>query len=55
VVIEPRNPAEERDREMLVDRDRDRARCDRCLDLPDELVQALTAAIRTAVREGRPR
>jgi hypothetical protein len=30
-------------------------RCDRCMDLPDDLVIAAVAALRTAARQGRPR
>jgi hypothetical protein len=51
VVIDPPRPAAERDSDMATWRDR--ARCDRCADLPDDLVLAAAKAIRAA-KEGRP-
>jgi hypothetical protein len=51
VVIPPARPAWERDADMA--RARERARCSRCMDLPDDLVLALARALREA-KEGRP-
>jgi hypothetical protein len=50
VVVEPARPAWERDADM--EAARERARCDRCMDLPDDLVLAAARAIRAA-KEGR--
>jgi hypothetical protein len=50
VVIEPSRPAWERDADMAAARDR--ARCDRCMDIPDEVVLAMARALRAA-KEGR--
>ncbi len=50
-VIDMPRPAAERDRDMATARER--ARCDRCMDLPDDLVLAMARALRAA-REGRP-
>jgi hypothetical protein len=30
-------------------------RCPRCTDVPDDVITAVTSALRTAAREGRPR
>jgi hypothetical protein len=30
-------------------------RCGRCMDVPDDVITAVTSALRTAAREGRPR
>jgi hypothetical protein len=46
VVITPRQPAEERERDRLAARER--ARCDRCMALPDDLVAALVRALHEA-------
>jgi hypothetical protein len=51
VAIVPSRPAAERDADMA----RARERCPRCTELPDEVVQAVVAALRAAAREGRLR
>lgn len=51
--IEPRMPAEARDREMAAARER--ARCDQCRDVPDAVLASIVTALRTAARAGRPR
>jgi hypothetical protein len=50
VVIPPRRPAAERDADMARARDG----CSRCAELPADLIQALTAALRAAKAGGRP-
>jgi hypothetical protein len=51
VVITPPRPAAERDRDRA--KRAANPRCDRCRDLPDDLVRAAVRIIRDA-REGRP-
>jgi hypothetical protein len=51
VVITPPVSAAERDRNMAASRER--ARCPRCLDVPDAVVLAVATALREAVRTGR--
>jgi len=50
VFHQPARPAWERDADMAAARGR--ARCDRCMDIPDDLVTALARALRAA-KEGR--
>jgi len=51
VYVEPRVTAEERDRNRA--QAARHARCPRCMDVPDDLVQAAVRALHAAARTGR--